>query len=180
MLLLTMMYFAPVITLLSVCLCCHGHRIGIGSMYGFAVVDSLKKTTLHVYSTYVEVHDEGGHLSRMQSIRKSFRQSLKRMNMRSMRGGQSVHQSYRPALERSGSARPSLKSRTSVAGSNGGAGGASPAISHDMPAPPRRDSVKTITFSAPNHLSGESGDPVPSGVLCVRLVTVCLTVGQHS
>lgn len=131
-------------------------------MYGFAIIDYLKNTTLHVGSTYVEVDDDMGHLSRMQSIRRSFRQSLKRLNVRrSMRGGQSVQRSYRPALVRSGSTRPSMKNRTALAGQGGGAavGGGSPLTSHEIsPMPPRRDSIKTITFSAPSHLTGEASN----------------------
>ncbi len=115
-------------------------------------------TTLHVGSTYQETEEEGAHLSRMQSIRKSFRQSLKRLNVRrSMRGGQSVQRSYRPALVRSGSTRPStkVKNNAGIQGSTGSTG-ASPRSLHEAvtPAPPRRDSVKTITFSAPNHIAG--------------------------
>ena len=127
-------------------------------MYGFALVDSLKNTTLHISCTYVQLDDELGNLSRMQSIRKSFRQSLKRLNVRrSMHGGQSVQQSYRPALVRSGSMRPSMKHRTAMSSPGGVAGiTASPGISIESSSmPPRRDSVKTITFSAPNQLAGQ-------------------------
>ena len=128
-------------------------------MYGFAIIDTLKLSTLHVGSTYQETEEETGHLSRMQSIRKSFRQSLKRLNVRrSMRGGQSVQRSYRPALVRSGSTRPSMKNRSNTGGQGAGISsiGASPRSLPEAaaPAPPRRDSVKTITFSAPNHLAG--------------------------
>lgn len=92
-----------------------------------------------------------GHLSRMQSIRKSFRQSLKRLNVRrSMRGGQSTQRSFRPTFVRSGSMRPSMKNRSTVAGAHG----ASPAASNETtPMPPRRDSIRSITFSAPCQLA---------------------------
>lgn len=128
-------------------------------MYGFAIIDSLKLATLHVGSTYQEAEEESGHLSRMQSIRKSFRQSLKRLNVRrSVRGGQSVQRSYRPSLVRSGSTRPSMKNRAGagVQGSVATPTGASPRSLHEAvtPAPPRRDSIKTISFSAPSHLAG--------------------------
>lgn len=127
-------------------------------MYGFAIIDILKTSTLHVTSTHVELENEFG-LSRMQSIRKSFRQSLKRLNVRrSMRGGQSVQQSYRPALVRSGSTRPSMKNRIALSSPGGFAGGVtSPGASHEAtPMPPRRDSVKMITFSAPSQIAGQA------------------------
>jgi len=129
-------------------------------MYGFAIVDTLKRITLHVGSTHQEM-EEGAHLSRMQSIRKSFRQSLKRLNVRrSMRGGQSVQRSYRPSLNRSGSTRPSMKNKTGggLQASGSSAVGASPKSLHEAvtPAPPRRDSVKTISFLAPSHLAGNN------------------------
>ena len=135
-------------------------------MYGFAIIDTLKKITLHVGSTHQELEAEGAHLSRMQSIRKSFRQSLKRLNVRrSMRGGQSVQQSYRPSLNRSGSTRPSMKNKSSggLQASGSSTVGASPRSLHEAvtPAPLRRDSVKTISFLAPNHLAGNN--------CCVRL-----------
>ncbi len=118
-------------------------------MYGFTIVDYLNGTTVHVSSTFSEVNLEPGHLSRMQSIRKSFRQSLKRLNVRrSMRGGQSTQRSFRPAFVRSGSMRPSMKNRSAVAG------GASPGTSAEAtPMPPRRDSIRSITFSAPSQLA---------------------------
>ena len=126
-------------------------RIGVGCMYGFTIVDYLKGTTVHIASTFSEVNMEQGHLSRMQSIRKSFRQSLKRLNVRrSMRGGQSTQRSFRPAFVRSGSMRPSMKNRPPVAGGLG----ASPGASHEAtPMPPRRDSIRSITFSAPSQLA---------------------------
>lgn len=114
-------------------------------------MDYLKNITIHVGSTYSEVDSDHGHLSRMQSIRRSFRQSLKRLNVRrSMRGGQSTQRSFRPAFVRSGSMRPSMKNRSPFAGSVG----ASPGPSNEpTPKPPRRDSVRSITFTAPCHVS---------------------------
>lgn len=122
-------------------------------MYGFTIVDYLKHTTIHVVSTFSQISDDQGHLSRMQSIRKSFRQSLKRLNVRrSMRGGQSTQRSFRPAFVRSGSMRPSMKNRPGVAGGIG----ASPAVSNEpTPMPPRRDSIRFITFTAPCHIGRE-------------------------
>ena len=124
-------------------------------MYGFAIIDYFKDTTLHVSSTHVETNIDHSHLSRMQSIRKSFRQSLKRLNVRrSMRGGQSVQRSYRPALVRSGSTRPSMKNRGTVKGT-----AASPGTSNEpTPVPVRRDSVRSIVFSAPCQVSGQFYD----------------------
>lgn len=126
-------------------------------MYGFAIIDYLKNSTVHVSSTFTEADPDHGHLSRMQSIRKSFRQSLKRLNVRrSMRGGQSIHQSYRPALVRSGSTRPSTKNRAQAAKSGGGGIGPSPGASHEAtPVAPRRDTVKSFTFSAPCQIAGQ-------------------------
>lgn len=88
----------------------------------------------------------------MQSIRKSFRQSLKRFDVRhSMRGLQSTQRSFRPNLQRSGSTRPSMKNRTQ--GAVGG--GASTDVSvENTPLPPRRDIIKTINFTAPVQISG--------------------------
>ena len=123
----------------------------MGCMYGFTIVDSLNGATVHISSTFSEFNLEQGHLSRMQSIRKSFRQSLKRLNVRrSMRGGQSTQRSFRPAFVRSGSMRPSMKNRSAV----GGGVNASPVASHEAtPMPPRRDSIRSITFSAPCQLT---------------------------
>lgn len=124
-------------------------RIAVGCMYGFAIVDYIKSTTIHVASTYTELNVDQGHLSRMQSIRKSFRQSLKRLNVRrSMRAGQSTHRSFRPSLVRSGSTRPSMKNRTTLTTASPG-----PSV-ESTPVPPRRDSVRSIMFSAPCHLGG--------------------------
>jgi len=127
-------------------------RVGVGCTYGFAIIDCLKPATVHVLSTFTELNLEQNHLSRMQSIRKSFRQSLKRLNVRrSMRGGQSTHRSFRPSFVRSGSMRPSMKNRSAV-----GAVGPSPGASVEAtPVPPRRDSIRSISFIAPCQLSRE-------------------------
>lgn len=101
--------------------------------------------------------EQGGGLSRMQSIRKSFRQSLKRFGdvRRSMRGLQSTQRSFRPTgLQRSGSTRPSMRNRT-----QGGLGSISVGTSQDasaeaMPLPPRKDIIKTISFTAPVQIAG--------------------------
>ncbi len=94
--------------------------------------------------------DHGGALSRMQSIRKSFRQSLKRFDVRrSMRGLQSTQRSFRPNLQRSGSTRPSMKNRA-----QGGIGGSTDVSVEATPLPPRRDIIKTINFTAPVNISG--------------------------
>lgn len=93
----------------------------------------------------------------MQSIRKSFRQSLKRLNVRqSMRGMQSIHRSYRPSLVRSGSTRPSTMGRMRGTGEGGQKGkeGATGGAEVNVPAPPRRNTVRTIAFSAPSHVAG--------------------------
>ncbi len=121
-------------------------------MYGFTVVDYQNNTTVHISSTFNELANREDHLSRMQSIRKSFRQSLKRLNVRrSMRGGQSIQRSFRPTLVRSGSTRPSMKHRAGVSGI-----GASPGTSNEgTPMPPRRDSIRSIVFAAPCQLAGE-------------------------
>lgn len=130
-------------------------------MYGFTVVDYLKGTTVLVHSTYDDVNPDHGGLSRMQSIRKSFRQSLKRLNVRrSMRGMQSIHRSYRPNFARSGSMRPSMKNRTQGGAAVGGASGQGsvPGSSNEgTPVPLRRDSIRTISFTAPCHISGKFG-----------------------
>ena len=121
-------------------------RIAVGCVYGFTVVDFLKGDIIHIQSTFDSSSPDPTQMSRMQSIRRSFRQSLKRLNVRhSMRGAQSTQRSYRPSnFVRSGSARPSVaKSRR---GGGGGAGTMTP--------PPKRDFVKTMAFTAPCHLAG--------------------------
>ena len=116
----------------------------MGCVFGFTVVDFLKGDIIHIQSTYDSSGPDLTQMSRMQSIRRSFRQSLKRMNIRhSMRGAQSTQRSYRPSnFVRSGSARPSVtKSRR-----GGGASTLAP--------PPKRDLVKTLAFTAPCHFAG--------------------------
>lgn len=117
----------------------------MGCVYGFTVVDFLKGDIIHIQSTFDSSGPDATQMSRMQSIRRSFRQSLKRLNVRhSMRGAQSTQRSYRPSnFVRSGSARPSVvKSRR-----GGGATTLTP--------PPKRDLIKTLTFTAPCHIAGE-------------------------
>ena len=99
--------------------------------------------------------DQGGALSRMQSIRKSFRQSLKRFDVRrSMRGLQSTQRSMRPNLQRSGSTRPSMKNRTGGIGGGSGRAASTDASVEATPLPPRRDIIKTINFTAPVQIGG--------------------------
>lgn len=119
-------------------------RMAVGCVYGFTVVDVLKGDIIHVQSTYDSSGPDMTHMSRMQSIRRSFRQSLKRINVRhSMRGNQSTQRSYRPSnFVRSGSARPS------VAKSKRGGGAAT------LTPPPKRDLIKTLTFTAPCQITG--------------------------
>lgn len=116
----------------------------MGCVYGFTVVDFLKGDILHVQSTYDSSGPDVTQMSRMQSIRRSFRQSLKRINVRhSMRGNQSTQRSYRPSnFVRSGSARPS------VAKSKRGGGAAT------LTPPPKKDLIKTLTFTAPCQIAG--------------------------
>lgn len=139
-------------------------------------MDCLNGATVHIASTFSEVNLEQGHLSRMQSIRKSFRQSLKRLNVRrSMRGGQSTQRSFRPAFVRSGSMRPSMKNRSAVGGI-----GASPAASHEAtPMPPRRDSIRSITFSAPCQLTRKSQYYVYDTIIRICISRSC-SRAEHS
>jgi lethal(2) giant larvae protein len=139
--------------------------IAVGCVYGFTVVDFLKGDIIHIQSTFDSSGPDPTQMSRMQSIRRSFRQSLKRLNVRhSMRGAQSTQRSYRPSnFVRSGSARPSVaKSRR---GGGGGAGTMTP--------PPKRDLVKTMAFTAPCHLAGHSSSyyGLLVGTNCGRLLT---------
>ncbi|CAI8051354.1 LLGL scribble cell polarity complex component 2 [Geodia barretti] len=138
--------------------------IAVGCVYGFTVVDFLKGDIIHIQSTFDSSSPDPTQMSRMQSIRRSFRQSLKRLNVRhSMRGAQSTQRSYRPSnFVRSGSARPSVaKSRR---GGGGGAGTMTP--------PPKRDFVKTMAFTAPCHLAGHSSwYGLLVGTNCGRLLT---------
>ena len=123
----------------------------------------------HPYSSslFPTATQEPSHLSRMQSIRRSFRQSLKRLNVRqSMRGMQSIRRSYRPNFVRSNSMRPSMKNKA-YSGGVAGMGGASafgggagvagaPGSAEVTPVPIRRDSIRHISFAAPCHIAGES------------------------
>ena len=118
--------------------------VAVGCIYGFTVVDFLKGDIIHIQSTYDSSEPEAMQMSRMQSIRRSFRQSLKRLNIRhSMRGTQSTQRSYRPSnFVRSGSARPSVAKSRRV-------GGAA-----TLTTPPKRDLIKTLTFTAPCQIAG--------------------------
>ena len=115
-------------------------------------------------------------MSRMQSIRRSFRHSLQRVNIRhSMRGTQSINRSVRPGsmklgsspLGRSGSARPATYNRISSVRRSGMGGastltmeirgkGAQPIDVQAAVQTPRRDSIRTLQFTAPTHISGSS------------------------
>lgn len=122
-------------------------------------------------------------MSRVQSIRRSFRHSLQRVNIRhSMRGNQSVSRSVRPGsiravkggfggggpgLQRTGSARPGTYNRVaSVRRSGVGQNnlqtteirgrGAEPIDVQAAIQTPRRDSIRTLMFTAPTHVSGSS------------------------
>jgi lethal(2) giant larvae protein len=138
--------------------------VAVGCIYGFTVVDFLKGDIIHIQSTYDSSGPDVTQMSRMQSIRRSFRQSLKRLNVRhSMRGAQSTQRSYRPSnFVRSGSARPSVaKSRR--------AGGAAAAT---LAPPPKRDLIKTLTFTAPCHIAGHSSTySLLVGTNCGQLLT---------
>ena len=117
------------------------------------------------FSLFSELAEAASALSRTQSIRRSFRQSLRRLNIRqSMRGMQSVNRPYHPQpLQRSGSMRGSFLNRVSSirrskanstavgVASNGPAAEAEAKVT-----PPRRDSIRTIDFTAPTHMTGSS------------------------
>ena len=135
-------YFSSLFPSLSPC----PPRLGVGCIYGFTVVDFLKGEIIHVQSTYDSSGPEPTHMSRMQSIRRSFRQSLKRLNVRhSMRGMQSTQRSYRPNFIRSGSARPTVtKSKRGP-------------MTGTLTPPPKRDLVKTMSFTAPCQIGGRDG-----------------------
>ncbi|XP_019850338.1 PREDICTED: lethal(2) giant larvae protein homolog 2-like [Amphimedon queenslandica] len=145
--------------------------VAIGCAYGFAVVDYIKNETIYVHCTFDQTIENLTSMSRMQSIRRSFRHSMQRVNIRrSMRGLQSVNRSIRRSsdspLVRSGSARPALFNRVSSVRRSRGANAASSAKENVPPqsavpqavATPqvKRDSIRTIDFTAPTHLGGSS------------------------
>ena len=155
------------------------HRLAAGCIYGFAVVDFLKSETIYVHCTFDLDLDDPTTMSRMQSIRRSFRHSLQRVNIRhSMRGNQSVYRSVRPGsirggkgggqgLQRSGSARPGTYNRVASVRRSGMGGqstltteirgrGAEPIDVQATIQTPRRDSIRTLQFTAPTHVSGSS------------------------
>lgn len=147
--------------------------IGVGCAYGFAVVDYVKNETIYVHCTFDQALEDLNSMSRMQSIRRSFRHSMQRVNIRrSMRGLQSVNRSIRRSsdspLARSGSARPALFNRVSSVRRSRGSNAASSTKENVPPpsaasqatgaAPPpmKRDSIRTMTFTAPTHVGGSS------------------------
>ena len=146
---------------------------------------SLSLSPSLTHSLFISVSptatQEPSHLSRMQSIRRSFRQSLKRLNVRqSMRGMQSIRRSYRPNFVRSNSMRPSMKNKSyggGVAGMGGasafGGGGAgvagAPGSAEVTPVPIRRDSIRHISFAAPCHIAGESFNINKSIILLILI-----------
>ena len=150
-----------------------------GCIYGFAVVDYLKSETIYVHCTFDLDLDDPTTMSRMQSIRRSFRHSLQRVNIRhSMRGNQSVNRSVRPGsmramkgggqgLQRSNSARAGTYNRVASVRRSGMGGqstltteirgrGAEPINVQATIQAPRRDSIRTLQFTAPTHVTGSS------------------------
>lgn len=127
----------------------HFCRVAVGSYYGFAVVDLIQNVCDLVYCTYDP--DQVDHTStRLQSVRRSFRQSMRRFSLRrSLRGGQSVRQTLRPQqLQRGASSR----------------GGSLPAtVRMGTMAPAKRDSVRVMSFTSPLHIHG----PYPTPTLWV-------------
>ena len=106
-------------------------------------------------------------LTRMQSIRRSFRHSLKRFNVsRSMRNGQSTQRSVRSnKFVRAGSIRVSnrVTAKAPLAAAEPlppPQPEPTPASAEMVPMALRRDSVRTISFMAPCHLGGEWGKPL--------------------
>jgi len=92
------------------------------------------------YSTIIGSPEANYH--RLQSIRKSFRQSMRRFNLsRSMRASQSVSRSVRPGQERSRSFR-----------GIGAASGAIQPLTNDTVL--KRDGMRTLAFTPPICLSG--------------------------
>ena len=146
------------------------HRLAVGCVYGFAVIDFIKNETIYVHCTFDQDLEDLSNMSRMQSIRRSFRQSLQRANIRrSMRGMQSVNKSVRPqsALVRSGSARAATFNRVSsirrtstsavTTSTTAPAKGAAPVPKPTSEAPViRRDTIRTLTFTASTHVSGSA------------------------
>lgn len=157
--------------MLSVRLCI-SYRMAVGCIYGFAVIDVVKNETIYVHCTFDQDIEDLSNMSRLQSIRRSFRQSLQRVNIRrSMRGMQSVNRSVRPqsTLVRSGSARAATFARvSSIRRTNTNttpnstaapapAKGAGPGVQQVSAVPVvRRDTIRTLTFTAPTHVSGSA------------------------
>ena len=123
--------------------------VAVGSYYGFAVVDLIQNVCDLVHCTYDP--DQVEHTStRLQSVRKSFRQSMRRFSLRrSLRGGQSVRTTLRSQQLQRG-----LSSR----------GGSLPATARlSTMAPTKRDSVRVMMFTTPLHIHG----PYPTPTLWV-------------
>ena len=141
-------------------------------------MDFQKSETIYVHCTFDFDLDDPTTMSRMQSIRRSFRHSLQRVNIRhSMRGNQSVMRSIRPGsirnakggpgLQRSNSARPAMYNRVSSVRRSGIGGqstltteirgrGAEPIDVQAAIQTPRRDSIRTLQFTAPTRVAGSS------------------------
>ena len=119
----------------------------VGSYYGFAVVDLVQDVCSLVHTTYDPDQPEH-NMTRLQSIRKSFRQSLRRFNLRrSLRASQSARRTLRPGqLQRGASGR----------------GGSMPATARmgTVSVPQKRDSIRTIVFTPAIQAHGPY--PVPT------------------
>lgn len=115
--------------------------VAVGSYYGFAVVDLVQSVCNLVHTTYDPDQPEQ-NITRLQSIRKSFRQSLRRFNLRrSLRASQSARRTLRPGqLQRGASSR----------------GGSLPATARlgTVSAPLKRDSIRTLVFTPPIQAHG--------------------------
>ena len=132
-------------------LCCSSFpcSVAVGSYYGFAVVDLVQNVCDLVHCTYDPDQMEQTS-TRLQSVRKSFRQSMRRFSLRrSLRGAQSVRRTLRPQqLQRGASSRGGSLPATARAGSM---------------APVKRDSVRVMSFTTPLHVHG----PYPTPTLWV-------------
>jgi hypothetical protein len=165
-------HFFPAVPITALAIAKELSLVAVGCIYGFAVIDYMKNETIYVHCTFDQETEDINSMSRMQSIRRSFRQSLQRMNIRrSMRGTQSINRSYRPQdgpLRRSGSARPSFFNRTtSIRRTSGNINATANTkgkssdkgannVAAAAPAPLKRDSVRTIFFTAPTNMESSS------------------------
>ncbi|KAL5473173.1 hypothetical protein EMCRGX_G027621 [Ephydatia muelleri] len=155
----------PAASITAVALAKEQQLIGVGCIYGFTIIDHLLRTPLITTSTYDEVQNEIA-LTRMQSIRRSFRHSLKRLNVsRSMRNSQSTQRSMRSSsFVRAGSIRVSnrVTAKAPLAAAEPlppPQPEPTPASAEVTPVALRRDSIRTISFMAPCHLGGNT--PMP-------------------